>query len=194
MSDETGKRAGRLKLALVVVLFTAPLVLASLLYFALPAPSAPGERTNAGELLEPVRPLPGLALKDNDGQPLFEDQWTLLTVAPQGCGETCRSRLADTRQVRAMMHRRSPRVQRVLVSGNERDKRLIDNEHPDLLVRQGGRTLAEFFSQAGPEAVGPGVIYLMDPLGNWVLYYPAGRDAEAVFSDLKHLLKLSQIG
>ena len=38
------------------------------------------------------------------------------------------------------------------------------------------------------------MIYLVDPLGNWMLYYPPGGDGGALFKDVKHLLKLSHIG
>lgn len=193
MSDETALRAARLKLLLVVLIFAAPVVLAYVLYYAFPS-AAPGGRTNKGELLVPAQPMPEPALAGKDKKPLFRGQWTLLVVAPDGCGERCRARLVDTRKVRALLHEDSPRVQRVLVTGEPRAQRLAQSKQSGLLVRRGGAVLTKFFRKAGPEAVGPGVIYLIDPLGNWVLYYPAGRDATALLNDLKHLLKLSRIG
>lgn len=190
MSDGDKVRNVRLKLALVALVFFGPLALAWVLYYTLPDPGADA-RTNAGVLLEPARPLPELSL-GKDG--VFREQWTLVTVAPDGCGETCRARLADTRQVRALLHRRSTRVQRVLISGAAADAGLTDDAHPDLRVFEGQGRLADFFARVGEEAVGPGVIYLIDPLGNWVLYYPSDAKPDAIFKDIKHLLKLSQVG
>ena len=37
-------------------------------------------------------------------------------------------------------------------------------------------------------------LLLMDPQGNLVLYYPPGFDPYGLVKDLKHLLKVSQIG
>lgn len=193
MSDATEMRAPRVKLLLVMLVFAAPVLLAYVMYYAFPQ-AAPGGRTNKGELLVPARPLPDVALAGTPRHPLFRRQWTLLVVAPEGCGQQCRARLRATRKVDALLHEDSRRVQRVLVTGDPGDKALSDKRHPNLLVRIGGDELTAFFGRVGPEAVGPGVIYLIDPLGNWVLYYPAGRPATALLADLKHLLKVSQIG
>lgn len=192
MSDVVEIRAARRKLLLLVLIFAAPVILAYAVYYLFPA--AAGDRANLGELLVPARPLPPLDLGGKDGQPLFSKQWTLLIVAPAGCAEACQDRLRATGKVRRMLHDDISRVQRVLITGDSQGRRLGANKGSDLLVRVGGERLSVFFRKAGPEAVGPGVIYLVDPLGNWVLYYPASLDATALFKDLKRLLKLSQIG
>lgn len=194
MSDNP--RAG-LKIGLLVLICFGPLALAMVWYYAFPE-MAPGAETNRGRLLQPAQPLPELTLKTPAGQEigleLFRGQWTLLTLAPRGCGERCRARLENTRKVRALMGRRAPRVQRVLISGDATDAGLIRAGHPDLKLALGGKRLLDQFRKAGPQAVGPGVVYLIDPHGNWVLYYPAGQPADAMFEDVKHLLKLSHIG
>ena len=191
-------RGAKLKIALVALIFFGPLALAWALYYGLPGATG-GAATNAGELLDPARPLPEVALEptsdtDSPGG-VFQNQWTLLTVAPDGCGESCKARLADTRQVRALLHRRSTRVQRVLITGDSGDAALHESGHPDLRVfRGGGEWWRAFFAKIKPEAAGPATIYLIDPLGNWVLFYPAGTPPDAVFKDIKRLLKLSNIG
>jgi hypothetical protein len=37
-------------------------------------------------------------------------------------------------------------------------------------------------------------IYIVDPLGNLVLHYPVDASGKSVLTDLKRLLKVSQIG
>jgi hypothetical protein len=37
-------------------------------------------------------------------------------------------------------------------------------------------------------------IYLVDPLGNVMMFYPAGAPAKGMLEDMKRLLRLSQIG
>jgi hypothetical protein len=40
----------------------------------------------------------------------------------------------------------------------------------------------------------PGGVYLIDPLGNLVMYFPPDLDPKDAVRDIKHLLKLSNIG
>ena len=50
--------------------------------------------------------------------------------------------------------------------------------------------------KAAPEAFpqGTGPIYLIDPRGNLVLWYPEDPDIKGIANDLIRLLKASQIG
>ncbi|MEQ8798416.1 MAG: hypothetical protein RJQ08_06045 [Salinisphaeraceae bacterium] len=189
----------RLKLLVLVGLFFGPLALAALMYYAVPRwmPTGGGSK---GVLVQPVQALPDAAFQGESGavagRELFDELWTVLTVAPQGCGDTCQTVLADTRQVRTLLHRRATRVQRVLVTGDAADASLPDKGHPDLVVVTGGDRLQAFLNERASAPAASGVIYLIDPLGNWVLYYPRDMDspADALFKDIKHLLKLSHIG
>ncbi|MES1942732.1 hypothetical protein PC39_01355 [Salinisphaera sp. PC39] len=180
----------RLKILAVALLFIGPLAAAWLLYTAFPG-QAPGGRTHHGELNEPAVPLSGKGLEPAAGTaelPAFAEQWTFLQVTGERCGDACQDGLATTRQVRALLHRRSTRVQRVLVLADGGTVPPIE-DHPDLAVYRGGRALRETL---GDQA--PGTVFVVDPLGNWVLTYPAPVDADGLFKDIKHLLKLSHIG
>lgn len=179
----------KLKVLAVAALFFGPLAAAWLLYGVFPE-RAPGGRTHGGVLNEPAVPLPEEGLEPAGGTadlPVFDERWTFLQVAPDGCDDACRQGLATTRQVRALLHRRAPRVQRVLVTAGPPPADLGD--HPDLARYRGGAALRETLGEH--EA---GTVYVVDPLGNWVLTYPAPADADALFGDIKHLLKLSHIG
>jgi hypothetical protein len=59
-------------------------------------------------------------------------------------------------------------------------------EHPDLRVVRG----------ADPTGLpkGPQAVYLVDPIGNQVLAWPADPDIKAMAKDLGRLLKASRIG
>lgn len=182
------KVKARLKVLAVAVLFFGPLAAAWLAYMAFPG-WLPAAQTQHGELNDPARPLPQAGLEPAGGTaalPAFEEHWTFLQVAPDGCREACRDALMTTRQVRALLHRRAARVQRVLVtSGSAVDL----GDHPDLAVYRGGAALREVLGDYPA-----GTVYVVDPLGNWVLTYPAPVDIEGLFKDIKHLLKLSHIG
>ena len=184
----------RLKLLGVFLIFLGPLALAYVLYYGL---SYGGPGNNEGELVQPAVRLPEVELSDAAGErlpsgQLFEQKWTILQVAPTGCEAACIQSLEETRQIRALLHRRAARVQRVLLTPAQQPPLRLD-DHPDLQIYR-GELSALRQTLAGENATAPGTVYLIDPLGNWMLYYPPGGDGEGLFKDIKHLLKLSHIG
>ncbi|GAB3681019.1 SCO family protein [Salinisphaera aquimarina] len=185
----------RLKMLGVFMIFLGPLALAYLMYYGLSYGGA--VRTNDGQLVSPAQPLPDIALSDGDGNSvpsgqILEQKWTILQVAGEGCGDACRKSLDETRQIRALLHRRAARVQRVLIVDGAQPLPDLDAQ-PDLSVYQGDTAQMSALFDA-QQADKPGMVYLVDPLGNWMLYYPPGGDGSALFKDIKHLLKLSHIG
>jgi hypothetical protein len=47
----------------------------------------------------------------------------------------------------------------------------------------------DFFSPQEPQT-----LYLLDPLANWMMRYPAAAESPGILKDIKRLLRLSQIG
>lgn len=192
----TRQTFARLKLLGVSMIFLGPLGLAYLMYYGM-SYGGSGIGTNGGKLISPAEPLPPITLRARDGQSvpsgrILEQKWTILQVAGDACGDHCRQSLDETRQIRALLHRRAARVQRVLLM-NQSGAMPVFEAQPDLSVYQGD--LGELQALLGKhQAATPGVVYLVDPLGNWMLYYPRGGDGEDLFKDIKHLLKLSHIG
>ena len=122
----------------LALMFFAPLALAFYLYYG-HGPWHPGGRVNAGDLVQPVRPLPALALplsRSGSTEPEFlKRKWTLLSVELGPCAEACRTRLYDTRQVRLALDRDMNRVQRVLIAGDGCcDAQFLHEQHPDLIT------------------------------------------------------------
>jgi len=188
----------RLKLLGVSLIFLGPLALAYLMYYGLSyGGSALG--TNGGQLVSPAEPLPDIALVDSDGNTtqsgaVLEQDWTILQFAPAGCDAACVQTLKETRQIRALLHRRAARVKRVLLVGDDAGDLADTGAQPDLAVYRGDLSSMMELVSARDGADASGVVYLVDPLGNWMLYYPPGGDGTALFKDIKHLLKLSHIG
>jgi hypothetical protein len=191
------RRPRRLLIGLAL-LFFAPLGLAFYLYYG-HGRWHPGGRVNAGELVEPARPLPPLALPLLDSgttDPNFlKGKWTFLYVTSGLCAERCRARLYDTRQVRLALDRDMKRVQRVLIAdGDCCDPDFLHDQHPDLISIRTSREAAPMLALLPGATPDAPRVYLVDPLGNVMLSYAGDAKPKGMLEDLKRLLRLSSIG
>ena len=180
--------SSRRTLALIAVAVIAPVVLSYVVYHFAP----PDAYTNYGELL-PTRIAPPIAATRGDGAQLRIDApsgaWKLVGATDGDCDAVCARQLYATRQARTIQGRERERVQRLLlVTGPGAPSPALLVEHPDLVV---ARTTA---AQAALLPRGTGAIYLIDPLANQVLAWPADPDIKAMAADLARVLKASRIG
>ncbi|MGC1521051.1 MAG: hypothetical protein WA803_05880 [Steroidobacteraceae bacterium] len=191
------RRPRRLLIGLAL-LFFAPLGLAFYLYYG-HGTWHPGGHVNAGELITPARPLPALALPllgEGTTDPNFlKGKWTLLYVGKGDCSESCRRELYDTRQIRIALDRDMDRVQRVLVAeGGCCDARFLHDEHPDLIAIRATPAAAPLLALLPQDGGAAPRVYLVDPLGNLMMFYGAEVKPKGMLEDLKRLLRLSSIG
>ncbi|HWP94900.1 MAG TPA: hypothetical protein VNL72_04120 [Gammaproteobacteria bacterium] len=174
---------------LLALLFVAPVLLAIAWHLA-GQPWRPAHTVNHGTLVTPPRPLPEAALPWRGH---FERAWTLVQpVEGPACDRTCQETLVLTRQVRLTFGRDMELIRRVaVVSGDPaRTAGIERTAHPDLVFVAAEPVLRAWFESAASGATVR--LYLVDPMGNLMMYYPrdvAPRDLQA---DLKRLLKLSK--
>jgi hypothetical protein len=187
----------------VALIFFAPLGLSFYLYYG--RNWHPGGRVNAGELIDPARPLPSLSLPlvgagAGAGQtsPQFlKGKWTLLYLQHGRCDDECRRHLYDTRQVRLALDREMPRVQRVFIGdGDCCDWTELQAAHPDLIAIRASAADDPLLAllPVRADAVNSHRIYLIDPLGNAMMFYAPAVKSKGMLEDLKRLLRLSSIG
>ncbi len=203
---QRGFLSSRQSLVLLGLLFLSPMLIAWIMHLSGQQGWLPEGTTNQGVLVEPPRPLvlpagtPSAA-----GGVIQEDylrgKWTLLYIGATDCGETCRTNLYHLRQVRLAQGEHIKRVQRLfLVADTTTLEPLADvlHEYPDMttgaLAPAQSAELAPLFMIDGIPAHGAERIYLIDPLGNLMMYYQAGADPRGMIKDLKRLLKYSRIG
>jgi cytochrome oxidase Cu insertion factor (SCO1/SenC/PrrC family) len=201
------RRQGRLLVGLALIFF-GPLGVSFYLYYG-HGSWHPGGRVNAGDLIVPPRPLPSLALPlQSSGETESEflrRKWTLLYVQQGPCAEACRTSLYQTRQVRLALDRDMNRVQRVFIAdGDCCDFQFLHEQHPDLIairMNPAAAPLLALLPQRGPGSASAGggganaePIYLIDPLGNLMMFYAPGAKPKGMLEDMKRLLRLSHIG
>ena len=188
----TKTRKGRVQLLLIAAVFLGPLALATWLYFA-GQDHSPDGRTNNGALLEPIVNLTEL-LPDSPLHELGGGHWVLLYANPGACGDDCEFSLYTLRQSRLMLGKEMDRLVRVFLHGDTTpDTVLLADEYKGLITLQDS-SLNDVLDNKRPAALEAGGYFLVDPLGNLVLYFRPDIDPSAMVEDIKHLLELSRIG
>lgn len=168
-----------------------------------------GGKTNRGELINPPLAFAGLSARDLKGNPLPADaiktKWWLVYVLPTECEAACRNRFFQMRQIRRASGKHSDRISQLLVQTaplSAETEALIAGEFPDFLRLQAkAATVDNVFAAVAAKASVAGHLYVMDPMGWMMLFYPPEPDektsvikAEDVLKDLLKLLKDSRIG
>ncbi len=189
---------GRLQFLLLAALFFVPLFSAIVLYFFAPQ-WRPQGHTNYGELIHPARPIPSADLLDLAGQGAgpgaLRGKWSFVYLGGADCDPTCSAKLIEIRQIRTLLNEKRLRVQRVYITATTADATAAQAElkanHPDLVFLSDTveADYRRFFGGQDPQA-----LYLVDPLGNWLMIYPAAAEYKGILKDIKKLLRISQIG
>jgi hypothetical protein len=182
---------GRRRLMLVAACFIVPLLLAALLYYG--GILRPSSSTNNGALLQPIVNLAD-RLPESPLHEAAAGRWVLLYANAGDCGEACRDALYRLRQSRLMLGNDMDRVVRVFLHGDSvPDRVFLEGQHSGL-VSMTDRALAEVLENKRPTELQDGGCYLIDPLGNLVMYFAPDLDPGDMNDDIEHLLKLSRIG
>ena len=175
-------------LLLIATIAIAPVLLSYLTYYFPPRDA----RANYGTLLA-TTPLAAITGKALPGEPFasadLRGRWTMLYDGAGACDTGCADALFATRQARTIQNAERERVQRVwLIPDEQSPPQQVLDEHADLVIARVPRSATADL----PE--GTDRIYLIDPLGNFVLAWPSRPDIKALAKDLARLLRASRIG
>lgn len=185
-------RNGRLKMIFVLLICAAPVIASYLTYYFV----RPEGRRNYGELIDPQQPLPAVTAVRPDGStvelPSLKDQWLLVSVAPSDCPAVCEQNLYLQRQLRESMGREKMRVDWVWLrtDGQPIPTRLAPALTEATVLSMDPAVLTAWLKPAQGQAI-EDHLYVVDPLGNWMMRFPAVLDAKKARKDLGHLLKAS---
>lgn len=184
-------RHPRAKLLAIIALFALPIVASFVAYrFFRPEATA-----NYGELLLPPAQITTSAF-DRAGGGSFRfaelrGRWVLVASDSGRCPASCVAKLTLMRQVRLMLGRNAARLERVFVA---------DDPHPlpaeALAPFEGTVAITPPLGMTQPPAPANdrAHVYLVDPLGNVMMRFPADAEPRRMLKDLERLLKASRIG
>ncbi len=202
---QKGFLSSRQAFVLLGLLFMAPAFVALVMHYSTEEGWRPGGTTNQGNLVHPARPLTFPANMMYGAESLngfLQGKWTLLYIGAADCADACRSNLYKMRQVRLAQNENMNRVQRLyLVRADTIPAALtgfLEAEHPKMAVvplsAQQAEQLAPYFLVDDVPMQAAERVYIIDPLGNLMMYYLPGAEPGGMLKDLKKLLKYSKIG
>lgn len=196
----TSKLSPRIALIIIAGLFVLPLALAWLMYSGA-IDYQPAETRNLGALVEPPVPaaIESLDVRDMNGQPAgdWSEHWMVLYATPEPCEADCLADAAGLRQVHRAAGRNQQRIRLLLLGpGAQSQSGALGELYPAFLLASdagGSVTAALDAVSAAQGASTPGSLYLLDPLGNIMMFYAAGFDPNDLKKDLKRLLTWSKL-
>ena len=189
------RRRGRWTMMAVLLACAAPVVASYLTYYVI----RPETRRVYGELIDPQRPLPSTQALRLDGQSLplssLKGQWLLVSVCGGACDATCAEHLYLQRQLREGLGKDKDRMDWVWLVAD--DAAVPDTLQAALkgatVLRVPPADLASWLTPASGQVLAQH-LYVVDPIGNWMMRFPAGLDrstASRAKRDLERLLRAS---
>jgi len=205
--------SSRAALLFIAAVFLLPLVLAWLMYNKT-IDFQPASTRNLGELVQPpvavnwdgivLAPWPGREDHGTQGSSVTEalnGHWVVLHVVPDLCQAPCIEAIRQLHQVYRASGRHQARIRIALLLNESAPSgaawrpeafsiafRLL--EYPRNGLRE---TLDRIAGMRSSPVESSGSTYLIDPLGNIMMFYEAGSDPNHLNKDLKRLLTWSKL-
>ncbi|AZD32846.1 hypothetical protein C4K22_0065 [Pseudomonas chlororaphis subsp. aurantiaca] len=179
------RRRGRWQLLLIVAMVIGPMILATGMYklqFWVPE-----SRSYHGELIGNGQSRADIGVQAD------ETRWQILVTAPRDCAVDCQQLVYLARQIQISLGRDASRASHALAAAQPLDadyQAKLQREYPQL--QRYPLDLPTFTKGASDQ--GAPLLWIVDPHGNLVLRYDAQVKGKDLLNDLRHLLKLSNIG
>ena len=200
MNDkQLNRRKNKLALMGLFLIFLAPVLFAwYFLYFS----PAEKEHKNLGHLIQPARAFRDIKLQnpyENSQHSLF-GKWNLVFLNKGECLEQCLANMYKVRQIRLAMSKHDARVQRVAVidgfNESNHSEAFTEDYRGQLVLPSADLNEVEnqhfMFDDKDPYSLDR--IYIIDPIGNLMMFYESDANPMDIIKDLKLLLKSSRIG
>lgn len=210
----------KLKLAALLLMVVVPITLASFAFRSAMEGGGLFGSANHGNLILPPLDITALDMRDEvSGAPLFRPfeevvaelgspddyvprPWMMVFATTEACDAACEDRIFYLRQLHTRLGRERERVQRYYLHARdvplaEATRAHLAQEHPDMaLATASAATLARQLNEGGValDLQADSYVFLVDPLGNVMMYYDSTHTTQQIMDDIQHLLKYSSLG
>ena len=188
------RASGRLKMLLVVAVCALP-VIASYFTFFVVRPSGTGTAYSA--LIQPAAAMPAVPARWVDGseKPLrsLVGQWLLVVVDGGACAAACEKRLYLQRQLREMTGREAGRIDKLWLVVDDAPLSPTLQQAlaatPAMTILRLPRDVVAAWLKPAPGQALEDHVYIVDPLGDWMMRAPADADPSRLKRDIDRLLR-----
>ncbi|WP_101047832.1 SCO family protein [Macromonas nakdongensis] len=190
--DAAMTRSGRWKMFLVLLVCASPVIASYFTYYVI----RPEGRRNYGELIDPQRPLPALQGTDAQGRSVslqsLKQQWLFISVADSACDAQCERHLYLQHQLREGLGKERDRMDWVWLrtGSGELSATLREATQTAVVLQMDAAALAQWLEPAPGQQL-KDHLYVVDPLGNWMMRFPANADPKLMRKDLERLIRAS---
>jgi len=204
-SRQRGFLSSRQALVLLGLLFMTPAFVAWVMHNSTEQGWRPEGTTNRGMLVHPARPLSlpvEMMIAGQTANDFLQGKWTLLYIGDADCDAVCNENLYKMRQIRTAQNENMRRIQQLYLVRDEAIPAplaaLLEKDYKDtavtLLAAEQAAQIAPYFLIDDVSMQAAERVYIIDPLGNLMMYYPPDAAPGGMLKDLKKLLKYSKIG
>lgn len=208
----------RIKAAALILMVVVPISLATWVFQSAMESGALMGTTNNGNLINPPMDVTGLDMRDENGDLQFRsfeeriegidaddyvpDPWLMVTVSSRGCDQSCLDRLHGLRQLHITLGADQPRVRRYFLNADTADlpesvRERFREQFPSMgLSRGDAQRIRASLVNAGVsvELDSDLHVFLVDPVGNVMMWYDSSHDLDEIQEDLERLLEFSSLG
>ena len=197
VAQEDAKRTGhgRLRMLLVLLVCAAPVIASYFTYYVV----RPEGRRNFGDLIEPMRALPDVAVQRLNGDSLrlpdLKGQWLLISVAGGNCQQDCQRQLYLQRQILTGLGKERARTEWVWLISDQAQvpSDILPGLKDATVLRIDAAALSQWL-QATADVRLEDHLYLVDPHGQWMMRFPPKLSTEGALKtkrDMERLLRAS---
>jgi hypothetical protein len=189
------RASGRIKMLMVLLVCAAPVVASYYTYYI----ARPSGGTAYSTLIQPAVAMPAVVGRTLAGQdqPLRDlvGQWQLVVVSGGACDAACEKRLFLQRQLREMTGREADRVDKLWILLDDAPVpaalRAAIEATPAMTVLRLPRAVVEGWLKPATGQALEDHLYIVDPLGDWMMRAPAQADPTKLKRDVERLLRAS---
>ena len=188
-------KKGRWKMLLVLLLCASPVIASYVTYYFI----RPEGRRNFGELINPQRVTPNLSATQLSGASVnlqsLKGQWLLVSVSGGACDAGCQKHLYLQRQLRESLGKEKDRLDWVWLVSDAATvpDALLPALKGATVLRLPAEQITSWMQPAAAQQLADH-LYLVDPMGNWMMRFPPGLDAAAAKkakSDIDRVMRAS---